>query len=421
MNLIIKQATIIDPQSAFHKTIVDIEIRDGIIRKIATEINSDDDLTIINLPNLHVSQGWFDSSVSFGEPGFEDRETIENGINVAALSGFTDVVLQPNTFPVADNQSQIHFIKSKFNHSGVNVHPVGAFTKNSEGVDLAELFDMQNAGAVAFGDYNKSIENVNLLKIGLQYAQDFNGLLITFCQDKNLAKNGVANEGVVATGLGLKGIPDLSEALQVSRNLALLEYTGGQLHIPTISCEKSVDLIRQAKAKGLQVSCSVTVHHLVFTDAVLTEFDTSYKVWPPLRTEIDRQALLQGVKDGTIDMITTDHNPIDIEHKNLEFDFAMAGTIGLEAAFGALMTVLPLDLIIDKLTSARAVFSKNLTLLQEGQAASLTLFTTEGDYKFSKSDILSKSANAAFLNRQMKGRVYGIINNNKIILSKHAR
>ena len=208
---------------------------------------------------------------------------------------------------------------------------------------------MKNAGAIAFGDYNKNTDNPNLLKIALQYTQDFDGLVIAFCQDTAISGNGVANEGIVSTRLGLKGIPDLAEELQVARNLFLLEYAGGKLHLPTISTAKSVALIQEAKTKGLQVTCSTSVHHLIHTDEALAGFDTRFKVSPPLRTAVNRDALVQGILHGTIDLITSDHNPIDIEHKKMEFDLAKNGTIGLESAFGALGSVLPLETIIENI------------------------------------------------------------------------
>ena len=417
MKIIIKEAKIIDPKSHFHNQIVDLKINDGIIEKIGKNLTSDKDYEEIKHSNLHLSQGWFDSSVSLGEPGFEDRETISNGLNVAAKSGFTGIALQPNSFPIIDNQSQVQFVKQKSNATATELFPIGALTKNSEGTDLAELFDMKNAGAIAFGDYNKSVSNANLLKIGLQYVQDFDGLVIAFCQDEKIKGNGVANEGIVSTRLGLKGIPNLAEELIIARNLFLLEYTGGKLHIPTISTAKSVELIREAKAKGLKVTCSVAVHNLILTDEKLDGFDTRYKVAPPLRTENDRIALLSGVLDNTIDAITSDHNPIDIEHKKMEFDLAKNGTIGLESAFSALLNVLPLDKIIEKLTFARTIFKLNQLKILEGNEANLTLFTTDSEWIFEKETILSKSKNSAFLGCKMKGKVIGIYNNRILILS----
>lgn len=416
MKVLIKEAHVIAPDSPYHNQIVDLKINDGIIEKIGSNIDSDG-FNEVKIPKLKVSIGWFDSSVSLGEPGFEDRETIENGLQVAAQCGFTDVALQPNSFPVIDNQSQVSFVKLKANNSATSLHPIGAFTKNSEGLDLAELYDMKNAGAIAFGDYNKSTSNANLFKIGLQYVQDFDGLIISFCQDEKIKGSGVANEGIVSTQLGLKGIPNLAEDLIIARNLFLLEYTGGKLHIPTISTAKSVDLIKEAKSKGLQVTCSVSVHHLTLTDEVLSTFDTRYKVSPPLRSENDRKALIAGVLDNTIDCITSDHNPIDIEHKKMEFDLAKDGTIGLESAFGALMTILPIEIIVQKLTAARAIFNIQQPEIKEGSLVNLSLFTTDNDWIFSKESILSKSKNSAFLGVKMKGNVVGVYNNNKLIIN----
>lgn len=416
MKLIIREAKIIDPQSPFHNKKADILIVDGFINKIATSIPNEEKIEEIERANLHVSQGWFDSSVSLGEPGFEDRETISNGLNVAAKSGFTAIALQPNSFPIMDNQSQINFVQNKALGSATQLFPIGALTKESEGKDMAELYDMKKVGAVAFGDYNKSQDNANLLKIALQYVQDFDGLVIAFPQDEKIKGNGVANEGVVSTRLGLKGIPNLAEELQIARNLFLLEYTGGKLHIPTISTGKSVQLIKEAKAKGLKVSCSVAVHHLVLTDEKLEGFDTRHKVSPPLRSEQDQKALLEGIMDGTIDMITSDHNPIDIEHKKMEFDAAKNGTIGLESAFGALMTVLPLEIIIEKLTAGKNTFGIESTIITEGAKANLSLFSPEGNNTFTKKSILSKSKNSAFLGMEMQGTVYGIVNQDQLIL-----
>ena len=417
MNLIIREATIIDSKSPFHNQMVDVKIKSGTIEKIGSKIPNENGFEEIKLENLHLSQGWFDSSVSFGEPGYEERETIANGLNVAAKSGFTAVALQPNSFPIIDNQAQINFVKNKAKGAATELYPIGAFTKDSEGKDMAELFDMKNAGAIAFGDYNKDIDNANLLKIGLQYVQDFDGLLIAYSQDVSIKGNGVVNEGVVSTRLGLKGIPNLAEELQISRNLFLLEYTGGKLHIPTISTAKSVELIKNAKAKGLNVTCSAAVHHLVLTDEKLEGFDTRYKVSPPLRTEEDRKALIEGVNDNTIDMITTDHNPIDIEHKKMEFEGSKNGTIGLESAFGALTNVLTLEKIIEKFTSSKILFGIENSSIKEGEKANITLFNPNGNWTFEKENILSKSKNSAFLGTEMKGKVYGIYHQNKLVLS----
>jgi dihydroorotase len=417
MNLIIRNAKIIDSKSSFNNQTVDLLIVDGLIQKIGKALANNDNTEELKLDNLHLSQGWFDSSVSLGEPGFEDRETIANGLTVAGKSGFTAIALQPNSYPVIDNQAQVNFVKNKANGFATQLFPIGALTKESEGKDMAELFDMKNSGAVGFGDYTKSLDNANLLKIALQYVQDFDGLVIAFAQDDKLKGNGVANEGIVSTRLGLKGIPSLAEELQIARNLFLLEYTGGKMHIPTISSAKSIQLIKEAKAKGLNVTCSVSVHHLVLSDEKLEEFDTRFKVTPPLKTENDRQALLNAVLDGTIDLITSDHNPIDIEHKKMEFDMAKNGTIGLESAFGALMTVLPLETIIEKFTEGKSIFSIPTNTINEGEIANITLFNPDGSTVFTKENILSKSKNSAFLGTTLKGKAYGILNQGKLILA----
>lgn len=417
MNLIIKNARIIEKNNPLHNQIVDIQISNGKIEKIGTNLQTSGEYDAIELDNLHVSSGWFDTSVSLGEPGYEDRETIANGLHVAAKSGFTGIALQPNTQPVLDNQSQIHFVKQRAHNSITDLFPIGALTTNSDGIALAELLDMKKAGAIAFGDYNKSLDNANLLKVALQYTQDFNGKVIAFSMDNTIKGKGIVNEGITSTQLGLKGIASLAEDLIVARNLFILEYTGGKLHIPTISSAKSVDLIREAKAKGLNITCSVSVHHLLFTDTVLNEFDSNYRVMPPIRTESDRKALIEGILDGTIDCITSDHNPIDVEHKKLEFDLAKNGTIGLESAFSALQTMIPTEVIIEKLTAGRKVFEVESTTINEGAKANITLFTTEGEWTFEEKNILSKSKNSAFLGTKMKGKVYGTINNNQLILN----
>lgn len=418
MKILIKSALIIDSQSEYHKQKKDILIENGVIKTITDTIPNDSDYDVITKENLHVSRGWFDSSVCFGEPGYEDRETIANGLKTAATSGFTDVCVNPNTHPIIDTNSDVIFLKNRAAQHACNLHPIAAVTKNSEGKDLAEIYDMQQAGAVAFGDYNLPITNPNLLKIALQYAQNCDALILSFPQDNDITGKGVVNEEEQATKLGLKGIPALAEALQIARDLQVLEYTGGKLHIPTISTTQAVRLIAEAKAKGLDVSCSVAIHHLVLTDSVLEGFDTNYKVLPPLRTRDDRKALLKGVIDGTIDFVTSDHNPIDIEHKQVEFDHAKFGTIGLESAFGALNAVLETEQVIDILTKNKSRFNIEENQIAVNEKANLTLFNPNDTYTFTKEHIISKSKNSAFLGLELKGQVYGVINNNQAFLNE---
>ncbi|MGS2764760.1 dihydroorotase [Sinomicrobium sp. M5D2P9] len=413
MNILLKSARIIHPQSEYHNKSLDILIKDGIISEIADTVSPPEDTKIVQLKNLHVSPGWLDTSVSFGEPGYEDRETIYNGLKTAAKSGFTAVLVNPNTHPVADTNADIAFLKAKAQDHTTSLYPIGALTVKSESVDLAELFDMKNAGAVAFGDYQKPVSNPNLLKIALQYAGNFGGLVLSFPQENKIAGKGVMNEGVISTRLGLKGTPALAEELQVARDLFILEYTGGRLHIPTISTAKSVQLIREAKEKGLDVSCSVAIHNLFFTDEILEEFNTNYKLLPPLRGKKDTKALLKGLQEGVVDFVTSDHNPIDVEHKNVEFDHAMYGSIGLESAFGALRTLLDTDTVITLLQKGRSRFGLEENDIRPGQKADLTLFDPDTGYDFSESDIFSMSKNSAFTGQKLRGRVYGSIANGK--------
>ncbi len=417
MNILLKGATIIDEKSRFHNTIKDILIVDGYIRTVTETIPTQAKTSVVELHNLHISPGWFDSSISLGEPGFEERETLDHGLGVAARSGFTDVALNPNTYPVIDTQSDITFLKSKERGHATSLHPIGALTLRSEGVELAELYDMKKAGAVAFGDYKVPVSNANLLKVSLQYAQPFGALVLSFPFQEEIAGKGVANEEVSATRLGLKGIPALSETLQIIRDVHILEYTGGKLHIPTISVADSVQIIEEAKDKGLNISCSVSVHHLSITDDELHAFDTCYKVLPPLRTKKDIDALLTGIDNGTIDMVTSDHNPINVEHKKVEFDHALYGTIGLESAFGVLNNLLGMEKTVGLLTAGKERFGIERTTIAEGAKASLSLFDPEGIHIFDKSHILSSSKNSAFLGMELKGKAYGIVNEGQLVLN----
>ena len=417
MKILLKSATIVDTTSEHHLKKRDVLISNGKIDKIAPSISSSEKIKEIELKNLHISQGWFDSSVSFGEPGFEERENIENGLKTAAYSGFTSVAVNANSFPVTDSKGHVKFLKSKAEGSAVNLYPVGSLTVGSKSEDLAELYDMQNEGAISFYDYKIPITNANLLKIALLYCQNFDGLVQSFPFEKSVAKNGMMNEEVSSTQLGLKGIPALSEELQIIRDLYILEYTGGKLHIPTISTKKSVELIKTAKKKGLKVSCSVAIFNLVLSDRVLEGFDTNYKLMPPLRTKDDVKALIKGLIDGTIDGVTSDHNPLDVEHKNVEFDRASFGSIGLEACFGALNSILGIEKSIQVLTGLKESFKIPQYKITEGEIADLTLFNPDESTTFTDVDIISLSKNAALLGVELKGKAYGIFSNDKLVLN----
>ena len=418
MNSLIKSATIIDKNSEFHNKTVDILISNGIISDISEDIKNPKNFLEIRFPNLHVSNGWFDYSVCTGEPGYEERDNLLNTLMLASKSGFTSVGLQPNTFPVTEKSTEIEYLKAVAKNSNVNIYPIGALTKNSDGNELAELFEMKNSGAIGFGDYKKSIEKANILKLALLYSKDYNIPIFSFPLNREISNNGVMNEGITSTSLGLKGIPGMSEEIQIMRDIRILEYTGGNLHIPYISTRKSLELIKKAKNKGLNISCSTCVHNLFFNDTHLGDFNTKFKVLPPLRTQDDIDQLISGVKDGSIDTVTSDHNPLDIELKNVEFDKAEFGTIGLESLFGALNRIFPIKTTINILTRGKKVFGIEETEIKIGTQADLSLFNPINSFVFNDDNVLSMSKNSIFIGSSLKGKVYGTISNGKMTLNE---
>ncbi|UWX56172.1 dihydroorotase [Maribacter litopenaei] len=418
MNILLKSAKIVNGATKeIHLKKRDILIKNGIIEKISTSIDAPPKTKIIENKNLHVSLGWIDTGVSFGEPGYEERETIENGLRTSARSGFTDVILNPNSLPLPDSSSDIVFLKNAGKGEVTNLHPLGNLTVGGKGETLAELYDMRNAGAVGFYDFKQAVANANLLKIALQYAQNFNGMILSFPLDHQIAGKGIVNEGVTSTKLGLKGIPSMAEELQVSRDLFILEYTGGKLHIPTVSTADSVKLIAAAKKKGLNVTCSVAIHNIFKTDEVLEDFETNFKVLPPLRTSKDAKELIKGVKNGIIDFVTSDHTPLNIELKKVEFDHAEYGTIGLESSFGALNQLFSTEETIDMLTRGRKTFGIEVPEMKEGVKANLTFFDPTVEYTFTEAHITSSSKNSLFLNHMLKGKVLGTIANDQVYLN----
>ncbi|MEP2935545.1 MAG: dihydroorotase [Gilvibacter sp.] len=416
--VLLKSATIIDSSSPHHGKKRDILISDGIIASIKSNIAVHASYQIIEADDLHVSQGWFDSGVSFGEPGYEQRETLANGLNVAANSGFTHVAVNANTWPITDTKAAVEYIKSKANDHLVSAYPIGALTAGSKGQDLAELYDMHQVGAIGFYDYQKPLQDVNLLKIALLYAQPFDGLVQSFPLQPDLAGKGQMHEELVSTTLGLKGFSSMSEEIRIARDLFVLEYTQGKLHIPTITTAGSVALIRDAKQEGLDVSCSVTPHHLMLDHTELTSFDSNYKVLPPLRAKEDLQEIVNGLNDGTIDGITTDHNPLDIELKKQEFERADFGTLGLESAFGALNSQFGVDLTIKSLTGLKERFKIPIHSIEEEQTADLTWFEPNTSWQFEKAAVKSASFNSCFYQKPMKGKVLGVIANNKVHITE---
>jgi len=410
--ILIKNATIINKDSSLHKKKRDILIKNGKIEKIAVSIDNED-VKVISHDNLHISIGWMDSSVSFGEPGFEDRQTIKNGLEAAAAGGFTHIMLNPNNNPNPQDQSGIKYLKNASAGNVVSVLPVGNLTLKQEGEHLAELYDMQKAGAVSFYDYKKEITNANLLKVSLQYASSFKGVIQSYPQDNNIAGKGMVNEDENSIHLGLRSIPSIAEEIQIARDLKLAAYTNGRLHIPTVTTAAGLELINTAKKTNKNISCSVAVHHLSITSEALTDFDTNFKLQPPLRDEQESNEVHKYLNSNVIDMVTSDHTPLNIEHKDVEFDQATPGTIGLESCFGALNRIVSMERSIELLTNAYTVFQKEVPEIKEGAIANLTLFDPDVEYHFALEHIASTSKNSAFLGRPMKGKVLGVLNNKK--------
>ncbi len=412
--ILLKKATIIDKQNALHGKQRDILIKNGKIAQIATNITQDGAREIA-FKGLHVSIGFIDSSVSLGEPGFEERQTLENGLKAAAAGGFTTIMLNANNDPSPQDRTGIDFIKNTTAGKAVNVLPVGNFTLSQAGEHLAQLYDMQQAGAVTFYDYKHAVNNANLLKLGLQYTKTFDGIVQSFPLERSLAGAGQVNEDMATAHLGMRTQATIAEEIQITRDLALATYTQGRLHIPTVTTATGVKLITAAK-NNAQVTCSVSAHHLVCSTDDLASFDSNYKTLPPLRSATDRDKLLKEVLKGNVDMITSDHTPLTIEQKDVEFDQAIPGTIGLESTFGVLHSILGTELTVAMLTNAYEAFLQPRPAIEEGLPANLTLFTTEGTDNFSKNHIVSTAKNSALLGVKTSGRILGIFNNNKLML-----
>ena len=424
MNLLIKSAKIIDSNSKHHNKIMDVFIKNGKIEKISKSIKSCKESVASGKEiefaanNLHLSPGWFDLHANFSEPGNEQKETLESGSNAAKKGGFTGVMIMPNTTPSLDNQGMIKYILNASKGNIVDLLPAGNLTKNQEGNDIVEMHDMNKAGCLAFTDDKHSIKRNEVLKIAMLYSKDCNALIMNYPNENSIANDGYMHEGNVSTKLGLKGIPALAEEMMVDRDISICEYTNSRFHLSYLSTKKSVEKVKKAKAKGLNITADVVLHNLFLTDEAVNNFDTRFKVMPPLRTAKDNKALIKALKDGTIDIITTDHSPQDEEHKKIEFDNAADGIIGLESAFGLLgkhlLPHLELSQLIEKIAiNPRKILGINQATLTEGNTANITLFNPDLEWEFTKGDIKSKSNNTPFVGEKLKGKALAIFNNGK--------
>ena len=418
MTILIRKAIITEPGSSFNGQLKDILIADGIIIRIANDITEKAD-TIIEQEGLQVSPGWVDIFAHFCDPGYEFKETLQTGAKAAAAGGYTHVFVLPNTNPVVHSKSQVEYIKEKSRSLPVHIHPIGAVSKNAEGKDLAEMYDMFASGAIAFSDGINAVQSAGVLLKALQYVKAFEGVLMQIPQDKSIGTHGLMNEGIISTRLGLPGQPVIAEEMMVARDIELAEYAASKLHFTGISSKRSVDHIKKAKEKGLQVSCSVTPHHLFFSDEDLVNYDTNLKVNPPLRTPENREALRDAINKGWIDCIASHHFPQEWDSKTCEFEYAGYGMIGLETAFGVAGAAgVNAERWVELCSkNPREIFGLPSAALQEGHPADLTLFNPGVTYRFEEKQIQSKSKNSPFAGKELKGQVIGIINGEKVFLN----
>ena len=428
-NYLIKNAKVVDPNSPHKGKTVDILIEQGNIAQIGKDIKADKNVKIIEHENLHVSPGWFDMQANFCDPGFEYKEDLQSGMRAAAQGGFTGVCVMPATNPPLHTKSQIEYVINSCKNNVVDVFPAGCLTQNSEGKEMTEMYDMKQAGAIAFTDFKSPIENSGLLVRLLQYAQNTNTLIITHCEEESLTAGGQMNEGEISTHLGLKGIPALAEELMVQRNINLLAYAGGKMHIPTVSGKQSIDFIKQAKNKNLQLSAGIAAHQLLLHDTQLEEFDTNLKVTPPLRDKSETEALKRAVMNDVIDVIVSDHCPEDTENKDVEFDHAAFGIIALETTYAAANTAMqnpPLtppgrgtEKLVEKLSiNPRKILGLNVPSVKVGEMANLTLFNPDLKWEFTENHIASKSKNTPFVGYTFTGKALAVLNNNKMMVCK---
>ncbi len=414
--LLLKNVSIITLHAPIEAPICDIFINhDGFIEKIGQNLVAPKGTQVFDKKGTCVSIGLMDVGTQTGDPGFEHREDLNSTAHAAMSGGFTTIAPFPNNDPVTHTKTEVLYLKNKTKSYLVDFQPIGALSTDCKGKDIAEFLDMHHAGAVAFGDGKNSTQDSGLILRGLQYAKIFDGLIINSPFNKNIAPHGQVHEGLISTSLGLPGIPALAEELMLQRDIQLLEYADSRLHVHNISTAKSVELVRQAKKNGLKLTASVAALNLCFDDTAIENFDTNFKVLPPLREKTDIEALIKGLKDGTIDFISTNHTPIDIEGKELEFPYADFGALGLETAFAMTHTFLHKKLTINQLVEKwairpREILGLDVPKIEEGAQANLMLFDPAHEWSAESKNQFSKSKNDPLLGKILRGYVLGVVN-----------
>jgi len=420
MKILIKQARIVDPSSPFTGQTADIFIENGIITSVGKKISEKADKEI-SIEGLHVSPGWVDVFAHFNDPGREHKETLESGAHAAAAGGFTDVLVIPNTQPALHNKANIEYITHKSKELPVNIHPIGSVTKNTEGKELAEMYDMHASGAVAFSDGLNPVQAAGVLLKALLYVKAIGTPVIQLPDDAGINPQGLMNEGIISTRLGLPGKPAMAEELVIARDLKLARYTESKIHFTGVTTKKSLEYVKRGKEGGIDVTCSVTPYHLFFSDEDLDTYDSNLKVNPPLRTKDERNELRNAVIDGTVDCIATHHLPHEKDSKVVEFQNAENGMIGLETAYAVVNSSfenLSVERSVELFSiNPRKIFGLNVPAIKENETASLTLFIPGKKWIFTEVDIKSRSKNSPFIGKELKGKVAGIINKNQLILN----
>lgn len=418
MSLLLNSVTVSDTTSKYFNSRVNILIDSkGYIKKISKNKISDKVKKVVDLEGLYISESWFDFNANFCDPGYEYKENLKSGVHVAINSGFLDVLITPNTNPIIQTKADVSYIKEKSLNNFCEIHPSAAISKNFNGKDLNDIIDLHNSGVKAFTNSYSCKESSEMIMNSLLYLNQIDTLLLTKPKDRSFS-DGVVNNGYYSNTVGLKGIPRISESIAVERDLSILEYVGGKIHFSGISTKESVSIIRDAKTKKLNVTCDVPIHNLILDDSNVVSFDPNYKVDPPLRTKEDIDALIEGINDGTIDIIASHHEPQDIDTKKCEFEKANFGVISLQTFFSNIVQLsrrIPLENLIKTFsTNPKKILGVETYSVVEGSKASFTVFDPDGSWDYNENSNLSKSINSPWLNWSLKGKVKAVIKDNRI-------